>query len=105
MPRRIEVPPRDTQAPVRVPTRRSAGQNPRSRKKPSGVFNERHTSAQDGLYRDWIDMETPLTFTFDDGDEMVGILRAYDTYALTVEDGGGAAVLIFKQSLRLIKPQ
>lgn len=102
MSRRIEVPPRDTTAPVRIPSRRNEA--PPQRKKKSGVFNERHTSAQDGLYRDWIAQAQSLLFTFDDGTELIGVLQTYDTYALHVEDPQGVATLLFKQSLRSIRP-
>ncbi|MCY0900366.1 MAG: hypothetical protein OWU33_15825 [Firmicutes bacterium] len=98
MSRRIEVPPRDVSAPVRVPAKGSAS------KKPSGVFHERHTSAQDPLYQAWILDETPLTFMFDDGSALSGILRAFDTYALHIVDGDGVSMIIFKQSLRWVRP-
>lgn len=99
MSRRIEIPPRDTKAPVRVP--RAPESKP---KKPSGVLNERHTSAQDPLYRQWIDDETTLMLTFDDGSALSGILRAFDTYALQLDTPDGERMLVFKQSLRWIKP-
>lgn len=103
MSRRIEIPPRDTSAPVRVPRNRTAAPPPQS-KKPSGVFNERHTAAQDVLYREWINQQQPLVFTFDDGTAVTGVLQSYDTYALSVEDTNGGPLLIFKQSLRTIQP-
>ncbi|MCY0877694.1 MAG: hypothetical protein OWU84_01935 [Firmicutes bacterium] len=99
MSRRIEVPPRDTAAPVRVPTKRAAP------KKPSGVFHERHTASQDPLYQAWIEDGTILTFMFDDGTTLTGVLRAFDTYALNIVDPEGVDMLVFKQSLRWIRPQ
>ncbi len=102
MTRRIEVPPRDTTAPVRVPRRQA---NPsQSKKRGSGVLHERHTSAQDDLYRDWMEKGLTLTFTFDDGSFTTGVLTAHDTYALSVAVADGSPVLIFKQSLRMIAP-
>jgi sRNA-binding regulator protein Hfq len=101
MSRRIEIPPRDTSAPIRVPRQRESTSKP---KKPSGVLNERHTSAQDGLYREWIAEAVPLAFTFDDGTQMNGVLQSYDTYALKVVDPDGVPMLLFKQSLRSIRP-
>ncbi len=101
MTRRIEIPPRDGSAPVRVPQK---SHTTAKTKKPSGVFNERHTSAQDVLYRQWVDDEAALLFTFDDGSTLVGVLREYDTYALHIDDADGVPTLVFKQSLRSIKP-
>ncbi|MCL5115812.1 MAG: RNA chaperone Hfq [Firmicutes bacterium] len=99
MSRRIEIPPRDASAPVRVPGTQSAP------KKPSGVFNERHTSAQDPLYRAWIASAQRLVLTFDDGSEMGGVLEAYDTYALHLRSEADQPILVFKQSLRSITPR
>jgi len=101
MSRRVEVPPRDTSAPVRVPRSGPAVTKP---KKPSGVFSERHTSAQELLYREWLDNEISLVFTFDDAPSVSGVLRAHDTYALHVEATDGQPMLIFKQALRSIHP-
>lgn len=103
MSKHIEIPPRDTSAPVRIPQGRN--QIPASQsKKPSGVFSERHTSAQEVLYREWSAKQTTLLVTFDDGSSMVGILQAYDTYALQIDDTDGIPTLIFKQSVRSIRP-
>ncbi len=93
--RGIEVPPRNSTAPVRVPGN--------SKKKPSGVLNPRHTSAQDPLYQEWIDNGVALELSFDDGTVLQGVLQRYDTYSLQL-DSNGAPMLVFKQSLRWIKP-
>lgn len=98
MTRRIEVPPKDNSAPVRVPGMTS------SQRKPSGVLGERHVSCQEPLYRLWIDTKTALELVFDDGSEISGLLVAHDTYALHLVDHEGTAMLIFKQSLRWIRP-
>lgn len=103
MTRRIEVPPRDGSAPVRVP-RTTKDSSKKGGKKPSGVFNERHTSAQDGLYQEWLAEQVALELTFDDGSTLVGVLTSYDTYALRMDDQDGVPMLVFKQSLRSIKP-
>lgn len=98
MSRRIDIPARDTSAPVRVPTQQGGG------KKPSGVHGERHTSAQDPLYREWVDAETWLSLSFSDGTSVEGVLQAYDTYALHVVTPAGLPMVAFKQSLRWIVP-
>lgn len=102
MSQRVEIPPRDTEAPVRIPHRRTNPSEPK--KRGSGVFHERHTSAQDDLYRDWMQKGLTLTFTFDDGSIMTGVLTGYDTYALSVADANEIPILVFKQSLRMIAP-
>lgn len=100
MSQRVIVPPRDSNAPVKVPqaTPKDGG------KKPSGIFNERHTAAQDPLYQQWIDEKTPLTLMFDDGSTIEAQLMAYDTYAVQAQVAEGTPMLIFKQALRWIKP-
>lgn len=102
MPRRIEIPPRDKSAPVRIP--QGIPKSSTQSKKPSGVFNERHTSSQDVLYRDWVENQTPLLLVFSDATTLVGTLQGYDTYALHLEDENGIPTVVFKQSLRLIRP-
>ena len=102
MPNRIEIPPRDRSTPVRIPqtSSRPTGKN----KKPSGIFNERHTSSQDVLYREWVEQQTLLLLVFTDATTLSGTLKGYDTYALHLEDEDGSPTLVFKQSLRLIRP-
>ncbi|NMP21137.1 RNA chaperone Hfq [Sulfobacillus harzensis] len=99
MSRRVDIPPRDTSAPVRIP-----GAKPTGTKKPSGVFSERHSLAQEPLYQQWVDAEVLLRFVFSDGSALEGLLRAYDTYALQVETEQGL-MLVYKQSLRWIAPR
>ncbi len=98
MGRRVEVPPRDVSAPVRVPATTTTGG-----KKPSGVYSERHSEAQNPLYQQWIRSETPLKLVFSDGSALTGVILTYDTYALQVKTPSGVT-LIFKQSLRWIAP-
>ncbi len=93
--RGIEVPPRNGAASVRVPGT--------SNKKPSGVLSPRHTSAQEPLYHEWIETAVPLEFSFEDGTAIQGVLQAYDTYSLHVTMSG-TQMVVFKQSLRWIKP-
>lgn len=93
--RGIEVPPRNGTASVRVP---AAG-----KKKPSGVLSPRHTSAQEPLYHEWIGAAVTLEFSFDDGTAIQGVLQDYDTYSLQVNING-TQMVVFKQSLRWIKP-
>lgn len=104
MSKRIEIPPRDTKAPVRIPHKNEPEKISQKPKKPSGVFNERHTSAQDGLYRAWIEHQTAIVITFDDGTSLEGTLHSYDTYALHLQDKDGVELLVFKQAVRSIKP-
>lgn len=101
MPHRIGIPPRDQSAFVRVP---GNSEKPSS-KKGAGVFHERHTSAQDPLYQEWIQEQTRLTISFEDGTALQGRLVAYDTYALQIETAPKDYVLVFKQSLRWIAPR
>ena len=104
MSKRIEIPPRDTKAPVRIPHKGRPEPSSQKPKKPSGVFNERHTLAQDGLYRDWMAHQTAIVITFDDGATLEGTLQSYDTYALHIQDVDGLELLVFKQAVRIIKP-
>ncbi len=104
MPERIEIPPRDTSTPVRIPKNSNPSRSPGKSKKPSGIFNERHTSSQDALYRDWVEHQTLLVLVFTDATTLSGTLQGYDTYALHLEDEDGTPTLVFKQSLRLIRP-
>lgn len=95
---RIEVPPRNTSASVRIPATRSTP------KKPSGVLSERHTSAQDPLYQSWIMEGSLLEVTFNDGETLKAYLRGYDTYALSLMAEDDQDMLVFKQGVRLIRP-
>ena len=93
--RGIEIPPRNTTAPVRVPG--NGG------KKPSGVLSPRHTAAQEPLYQQWMEAAVTLELSFDDGTVVQGVLQDYDTYCLKIESNG-TPMLVFKQALRWIKP-
>ena len=95
---RITIPPRDATSPVRIPN------SGKPNKKPSGVLNERHSLAQDQLYREWIDRSVRLELVFHDASKLLGTLLAHDTYALHVVTEDGDNVLVFKQSIRWIKP-
>lgn len=97
---RIDYPPRDSSAKVRVP---AASTPPSHPKKPSGVLNERHTRAQDPLYERWIADQALLELIFTDGSIWTGILQSHDTYTLFMKGETGEEVLVFKQSLRSIR--
>ncbi|MDA8194295.1 MAG: hypothetical protein M0Z53_09905 [Thermaerobacter sp.] len=94
----VNLPPRDGGGKIRIP---HADKAP---KKPSGVFNERHTRAQDPLYDEWLRAQTVLEVVYTDGTFWTGMLHAYDTYGLHMIGADGQDVLIFKQGLRSIRP-
>lgn len=94
----VEVPQYERPGSARIPHASTGAPKP-AKPTPSPT---RHSHAQEALFSDWLVQQVRLEVAFNDGSTLCGTLTDFDTYALTIANGG-YPTLVFKSAVRWIR--